>query len=321
MTVAGALEAHAEVAQALREHLGRGGHLVWLAGNHDHEVAAAVPRGERVVTTPWFFREAGVHIEHGHLYDPDNAPAHPLASPRGTLGVHFVEGFIAKTGAFAYLNANDRTPLRLFLSAFRWYGARGPFVVYQYFKTAFAALAKSGANWDGAGDAERAEGALAKFLEDAGVDERTARDLMAERATPTMTSLRDTVARLYLDRVAATVTLLAGLSAFAIGKRRLGLALGAVGLGGLAWSWSRGHDRYGGKVPARLDDAARRIARASGASLVVMGHAHEVTDRDGYSNTGSFAFPRGAPGRPFIEIEGGKAARRFWPQVGANTST
>ena len=63
------------------------------------------------------------------------------------------------------------------------------------------------------------------------------------------------------------------------------------------------------------------IARASGASLVVMGHAHVVTDRDGYSNTGSFAFPRGAPGRPFIEIEGGKAARRFWPQVGANTST
>ena len=89
-------------------------------------------RGVRV--SPWFFREGGLHVEHGHLYDPDNAPAHPLASARGTLGVHFVEEFIAKTGAFAYLNANDKTPLELFASAFRWYGRRGPFVVYTYFR-------------------------------------------------------------------------------------------------------------------------------------------------------------------------------------------
>ena len=316
MTVARAFDAHPHVRAALDEHTGRGGRLVWLAGNHDHAVANDVKARDGVHTTPWFFREGGLHIEHGHLYDPDNAPAHPLASTTDTLGVHFVEHFIAKTGAFAYLNANDKTPLRLFLSAFRWYGTRGPFVVYQYFNAAFAALAKSGSRWDGERDAVRAEAALEGFLHDAGLDEATARALMAEKAVPTMKSLRDTVARLYLDRVAATVTLLAGLSAIALGKRRLGLALGAVGLGGLAWSWSRGHDRYGGKVPARLDDAARRIGRASGASLVVFGHAHEIADRDGYSNTASFAFPRRAPGRPYLEIEGPvehpRAVRRFW---------
>ena len=75
--------------------------------------------------SPWFFREGGLHVEHGHLYDPDNAPAHPLVGAP-SLGVHFVEEFIAKTGAFAYLNANDGTPLELFLCAFPGTGARAP---------------------------------------------------------------------------------------------------------------------------------------------------------------------------------------------------
>jgi hypothetical protein len=266
-----------------------------------------------VSVSPWFFREGGLHIEHGHLYDPDNAPAHPLASARGTLGVHFVEEFIAKTGAFAYLNANDKTPLHLFTSAFRWYGRRGPFVVYTYFEAAFSALAKSGRFWSGAADAARAEASLTAFLSGAGIDERSVRALMDERATPTMSSLRDTVARLYLDRVTATVSILAGLGAFAVGRRKLAAVLGAAGLAGLAWSWSRGHDRYGGKVPARLDAAADRVRRAAGADLVVFGHAHELADRDGYSNTASFAFPRNAPGRPFLEISNGRAERRFLP--------
>ncbi len=315
VTVSAALEAHPHVRRALAEHTDGGGELVWLSGNHDHTIADAM-RGPRSRTTPWFFREGGLHVEHGHLYDPDNAPPHPLASPRSTLGVHFVEQFIAPTGAFAYLNANDHTPARLFLSAFRWYGKRGPFVVAQYFRAAFAALGKSGKRYDGERDAANAERSLEAFLADAGFDEPTAQKLMAERAVPTMTSLRDTVARLYLDRVAATVTLLAGMTAFTLGKRRLGLALGALGLGGLAWSWSRGHDRYGGKVPSRLDEAASRIAKASGASLVVFGHAHEIADREGYSNTASFAFPRGTTQRPFLEIEGTperpRAVRRFW---------
>jgi predicted phosphodiesterase len=316
--------AHPGVARALGEHLERGGEAVWLAGNHDCDFgggAADVARAlglskaaaARARVSPWFFRDGGLHVEHGHLFDPDNAPAHPLASARATLGVHFAEELIAKTGAFKYLNATEKTPLALLLDAFRWYGRRGPFVVYTYFRAAFAALGKSGRFWDGAAQAARAEAGLAAFLEDAGVSEQAARALMAEHAVPTLASLRDTVARMYLDRVTATVAVLAGASAFALGRRPLGLALGAAGLLGLAWSWSRGHDRYGGRVAARLDDGARRVARATGAELVVFGHAHEIRDRDGYSNTASFAFPRGAPGRPFLEIEGPRAVRRFWP--------
>ncbi len=318
---------HTHVANALAEHLERDGEVVWLSGNHDYEIAEdsrmiartlglSLAAATRVRATPWFHRQGALHVEHGHLYDPDNAPSHPLASAKGTLGVHFVAEFIAKTGAYAYLNANDDTPLRLFVNAFRWYGARAPMVVYRYFRTAFAALGKSGRFYEGAEGAARAERSLEEFLVSSGIDEPTARALMTERATPTMTSLQDTVARLYLDRVAGTVALLAGMTALALGKRKAAFVLGAAGLAGLAWSWSRGHDRYGGKVPARLDDAATRVARAAGASLVVFGHAHEIADREGYSNTASFAFPRKAPGRPFLEIEGTpnapRAVRRFW---------
>src|SRR6202000_308333 len=78
----------------------------------------------RVRVSPWFFREGGLHIEHGHLFDPDNAPAHPLVVGEPSLGVHFVEQFIAPAGAHRYLNANDKTPLDLFLSSFVWYGPR-----------------------------------------------------------------------------------------------------------------------------------------------------------------------------------------------------
>ncbi|HSQ65584.1 MAG TPA: metallophosphoesterase [Polyangiaceae bacterium] len=331
--IAHGFEAHPEVRAALARHVESGGEAVWLAGNHDPELGERDGKDEiaralglsgaasvRARTSPWFFRDGGLHVEHGHLYDADNAPAHPLASPRDTLGVHFVEEFIAPTGAFSYLNTNDKTPLELFTSAFRLYGRRGPYVVYRYFHAAFSALGKSGP-FAARPDAAAWDARLADFLVDAGLDGGAVERLVAERAAPTMHDFRATLARLYLDRVAATVAVMAGLAAFAAGQRSLGLALGGAGLGGLALSWSRGHDRYGGKVSERLDDGARRVARATGAKLVVLGHAHAVADRDGYSNTASFAFPRGSEGRPFVQIEGSaeapRAARRFWPQRGA----
>ncbi len=321
--------AHGELRRALAEHVDAGGELAWLAGNHDPEMGGrgaserlrgALGLGEetasRLTSSPWFLREGDLHVEHGHLYDPDNAPEHPLVPPRASLGVHFVEDFIAPTGAYSYLNANDDTPLRLLVHAFRAYGPRGPEVVARYFMTAARALARSGPRFAGEGEWEAGEAELDAFVAGAGVDAGVARALLDERATPTMRSLHNTIARLYLDRVAGTVTILAGLATLAAGRRRAGAALVGLGAVGLAASWSRGHDRYGGTVAARLEDGALRVGRASGASLVVMGHAHVATQRDGYANTGSFAFPRGAPGRPYLEIEGPperpRAARRFW---------
>ncbi len=308
--------AHEEVKRALAEHVSRGGRLVFLSGNHDPELggltAAAeiarvldldAPAAARVLTSPWFFREGRVHHEHGHIFDPDNAPEHPLIVPSASLGVHFVEEFIAPTGAFAYLNANDGTPLELFLSAFRWYGARGPYVVYRYFHAAAKALAKSGPMFSGAGERARGELAMTAFVEHVGATREIADAITKMSAPPTMRSFRDTVARLYLDRVLSTISIMAGVGALGLGRPLLGLALGSAGAMGLVASWLRGHDRYGGTVAQRLEQGALGIADATGAEVVVLGHAHVASERDAYMNTGSFAFPRGLSGRPLVMIE------------------
>ncbi|MEO6418581.1 MAG: hypothetical protein ABIP39_04200, partial [Polyangiaceae bacterium] len=57
------------------------------------------------------------------------------------------------------------------------------------------------------------------------------------------------------------------------------------------------------------------VADAASAKLVVFGHTHAEALEGTYANTGSFSFPRGAPGRPFLEIEGSidapRAVRRY----------
>jgi UDP-2,3-diacylglucosamine pyrophosphatase LpxH len=301
------------VRAVLAEHVDRGGELWLLAGNHDSAFAEPTARrevvnhlglvaeaAERVRVSPWFLRDGPLHVEHGHLFDPDNATDHPLASNLRSLGVRFVEDFIAPTGAFRYLNANDGTPAKLFVSAFTWYKWRGPYVVFKYFDTAFRAVLSSGPFRDGAADARTGQARESEFFSE--VADESLRVLLGLPRRPTMDSVAATLSRLYLDRVAATCAILAGLGLLAAGEARA--ARWALGLGGLAMglSWALGHDRFGGSVPERLREGADAIRRASGAELVVMGHAHRETTSDGYANTGSFAFPRSAPGRPFLEI-------------------
>ena len=55
-----------------------------------------------------------------------------------------MEEFIAPTGAHRYLEATDDTPLRLLLSAFKWYGPRAPYVIYRYFYAAIGAMLAAG---------------------------------------------------------------------------------------------------------------------------------------------------------------------------------
>ena len=324
------LERYPDVARALAEHVDKDGELYLVSGNHDAEVGQADMtsaladalslRGaarERVQTTPWFFRLGGLHVEHGHLYDPDNAPAHPLIVSARSLGVHFVEQFIAPTGAFAYLNANDQTPLKLFLSSFTWYGKRAPYVIYRFFHTAATALLGSGPFFREEEARAQSEGAtrLAAFAEEQGIDVASAERVLSARATPTLESMRTTFARLYLDRVAATVGMGAGLTAVGFGHVGAGATIASASALAMAASWALGHDRYAGSVAERLEAGAISVAEATGAKLVVFGHTHREASRGPYANTGSFAFPRGAPGRPFLEIEGSpdapRAARRY----------
>ncbi|MFO0756853.1 MAG: hypothetical protein U0359_10190 [Byssovorax sp.] len=328
--VAAALGAHPEARRALGDHLDRGGELWLLGGNHDAEMAQAdfheallgaigpSPEGRRRVrTSPWFFREGGLHVEHGHLYDPDNAPAHPLVVGRRSLGVHFVEEFVAPAGAQRYLQANDGTPLELFLSSFRWYGPRAPLVIYRYFRAAFQAVLRSGPFYTAGSEIALGRERALAFAEELGLDAGEIERILALGATPTMESLSRTFTRLYFDRVIATVAMSTGLGALAAGKRAPGaliLGLGALLMGA---SWAAGHDRYRGTVSERLSGSAAAVRGATGASLVVFGHTHREALDEGYANTGSFAFPAGAPGRPYLEIEGDakapRAVRRYFP--------
>lgn len=314
-----ALESQPRVRAALREHVDRDGELWLVGGNHDAAVgeptsgsslAASleldVQGAARVRTSPWFIREGGLHLEHGHLYDPDNATTHPLVANVRSLGVHFVEEFIAPTGAFRYLNANDGTPLKLLASAFSWYGARGPYVVYKYFDAAFRAVAASGPFF--VAQEELAEGTKREmhFKDAQDVPEDLMRQMLELKAKPTMQSLGATLQRLYLDRVAATFAVLGGVGLFAAGKRREAMWTMSAGALAMSISWALGHDRYGGTVPELLAQAAAQVTQKTGASLVVMGHAHREALTDAYANTGSFSFPRSGAGRPFLEIEGSR---------------
>lgn len=323
-----AFESLPEVQVCLRQHLEQAGELWLLAGNHDSalaEVGAEEMVGtalsltpqtrKRLRSSPWFLRDEGVHFEHGHLFDPDNATDHPLAADLRSLGVRFVEDFIAPTGAFRYLNANDGTPLKLLVSAFTWYKWRGPYVVFKYFDTAFRAVLSSGPFRNGSTDQELGRAREADFFA-SNVDDPSLRALLSLVARPTMSSLPETLSRLYLDRVAATCALMSGIGLIAAGKRKEAQWL--LGLGGLAMglSWALGHDRYGGSVPERLREGAQAIRAVTPTKLVVMGHAHREASDAGYANTGSFAFPRGAPGRPYLELSKRASApvaeRRYW---------
>jgi predicted phosphodiesterase len=319
-SVEDALGAHPLAKKSLAEHVERGGELWLAAGNHDSEVGSGdfasrlacalglrSPQG-RIRISPWFFRIGSVHIEHGHLFDPDNAPAHPLVQGEVSLGVHFVRELIAKTGAHAYLNRNDETPLKLFLSSFTLYGQRAPFVIYKYFETAFRALARSGPFFR---SVDPDEACVATFARDAGISEAEARRLASIAPPPTLASMTRTFARLYLDRVAATLALASGAGLFAFGKRGAGASLAALGAIGLVVSWSISHDRYGGAVEERLRRGAADVRQVCAADLVIFGHTHREHESEGYANTGSFAFPRTDRGRPYLELHGSRAVRRY----------
>jgi UDP-2,3-diacylglucosamine pyrophosphatase LpxH len=323
---------HSQVKAALGRHIIQGGELWLVSGNHDaglgfDDFRNALVRAfdlptearSRLRTTPWFFREGDLHIEHGHLFDPDNAPAHPLVLGEASLGVHFVEQFIAPTGAYRYLNMNDETPLKLLLSAFSFYGPRAPYVIYRYFHAAIQAIVRSGPAFRRRTKMEEplGEEEISRFTEALGVSPELARTLLDLSARPTLESVSRTFSRLYFDRVLSTIAMGAGLSAVALGKKRAGQTVFSIGALAMASSWARGHNRYRGSTAEQLADGAQRIVDTTGAKLVIFGHTHREALGENYANTASFAFPRGAPGRPFLEInaarENPRAHRRYWP--------
>lgn len=309
---------HPEARAAVGSFLDEGGELLLLGGNHDADlgqadlvpamldvIAPSAAGRRRLSSRPWFVREGEVHLEHGHFYDPDNTPAHPLVVGAPSLGVHFSAEFVAATGAHRYLQANNGTPLKLFLSSFSWYGSRAPYVIYRYFHAAIAALAQAGPFYRAHDEKNVGQERQARYAEEAGVPAAMVNSMIALGARSTLESFSDTFARLYMDRVIASLLLGSGAAASLAGQGKLGVTSGALGTMLMTLSWLNGHNRYRDTVVTCLERAAHAIADNTGVKLVVFGHTHREALTDRYANTGSFAWPGEAPGRPYLSIEPG----------------
>jgi len=309
------LSAHPQLADAFRAQLAARAPLTMIAGNHDAglmstevreallnklELAADAP----LEITPWFVRRADVHVEHGHFYDPDNAPAHPLAewSPQTEpLGIAITRRFVRPSGVDHFLHAHDTTPLAGITKAFRVYGARTPLIISEWFRIAgklcFETRDRSRF------DAERrtGEAALSNFARTVEIEPEVLRTLLEGGAVPTHGNFQKTFMRLYFDRVfASSGLLLSGAAYLAWKSRAVGVLSLLAGLY-LIQSVQRTGNRYEDLPVERLRAAATRVRQLTSAKTVIFGHTHQVDEGPGYANSGSFGYSR--HGRPYVRVD------------------
>ena len=149
-SVVAMLEPHEALRASLRAKLSAGHPVTLVPGNHDADLARSGTRnallawlelGPRapLAVVPWLVRRDGVHVEHGHMYDPDNAPTHPLVPPgAGTepLGVALTRRFLAPNRAFDFAHATEITPVHALVRAFRTFGMKTPLLLGRYFAEA-----------------------------------------------------------------------------------------------------------------------------------------------------------------------------------------
>ncbi len=315
-----------ELVAAVREHLTAGHALTLIGGNHD---AGVVTRGtrERVLELcgvnadarfsiePWFIRRGDVHLEHGHVYDPDNAPAHPLAvwSPETEpLGISLTRRFLSPHDAFTFAHAHHTTPLQGLIHAFKTFRGHAPLMVAHYFAIA-SNLAAEAAVPERL-NAEKARGAarLADFAEHTGLAPAMVQSLLDALPRPTHEDFKKTFLRLYFDRVLATVGVAGGAARVLLGGAVGGVVGGALALSSALYlrrSVKQGVNRSGSPVE-RLYAGAELVRRITGARLVVFGHTHCEDETEGYKNSASFSYTY-RKGSPYLLIgPDGQAERR-----------
>jgi UDP-2,3-diacylglucosamine pyrophosphatase LpxH len=308
------LDAFPDLSSAWRDHLARGNQLTFLAGNHDAGLMGAEVREallkklellpeSALEIAPWFVRRGGVHVEHGHFYDPDNAPAHPLAewSPATEpLGIAITRRFVRPIGVYHFSHAHDTTPLAGIAKAFRVYGARTPLIIAEWFRVAAKLCLETRAQ--GRFDPEYAAGAAAlegfsKLVE---LDPSILHALLESGAVPTHRDFQKTFMRLYFDRVFATSSLLLSTAAYIAWKSRAAGIAGLLAGLYLIQSVQRTGNRYEDLPVERLRAAAARVRELTGATAVIFGHTHQVDQVPGYANSGSFGYS--AQGRPHVRV-------------------
>ncbi|HEV8548223.1 MAG TPA: metallophosphoesterase, partial [Polyangiaceae bacterium] len=200
-----------ELRAALATHLRGAGRLTILPGNHDAAVATPGLRerllgwlelapSARLACSPWFLRHGSVHVEHGHAYDPDNAPTHPLVVPQidtEPLGVALTRRFLAPNQAFDFAHATEITPVEALVRAGRVFGFRMPLVLVRYFATAGHFCREAGWRPALAREQQRGDAALEAASLELGVELELLQRLLDDRPRPTHESFERAFFRLY----------------------------------------------------------------------------------------------------------------------------
>ena len=306
---------HLEFRLALREQLQRGAAVMLFAGNHDARLAEPGVRAQLLNQLDltddaplhcglWCLQRAGVHLEHGNLYDPDNTHGHPLVAPDQRLeplGIAMMRSVLAPTNSLFFAHASEITPWAGFTQAFVHRGARAPQLIARYYYESMRifmhAKPKAFAEAWRVGDQRMAEYAHTHSL-----DVEVLKRLLELRALPRHQNKKDVFFRLYLDRSLATALWWSCGLLGAVTANVAALGLSGLGLGYLGLSLSRGKNRYSGNLVLRLQNAAHAVRRSMGARAVIFGHTHVQEQCPGYVNTGSFGFG-GKQGRTYLLLE------------------
>jgi UDP-2,3-diacylglucosamine pyrophosphatase LpxH len=330
--VAHALSTAPSLRRALAERASRGLRVTFLAGNHDAEIAhdsqvraihaaldLSAEHRVHVGAEPWFARLANgaVHVEHGHVFDPDGAPTHPLATvARDDVGIALMRQFIVKADAHFLVAHNAEAPLPLLMRVLRKYGARAPWVIALYIQTALGICFDSGEKFPLASDRAEGKKRLEAFAARVELDRETLELMIEAHATPTRAHATATFLRLYLDRVISTSAVLGGLGLAATAAltgspalAMVGLPVAAVGALSLSASLLAGVNRYHGRAQRALAEGAERTADITGAKTVVLGHVHVDESGPRYRNTASFAF---APRHPYLRVHADGTVERAY---------
>ena len=294
------------LAQAMAERLARGAPITIVVGNHDAalsdravlgalQAALNVPGEAPLRVASWWTRRGMLHIEHGHFFDPDNAPLFPLGAPHRQrdepLGVALTRRFVAPNRAFTFAHAHETTPLAGLWHSLRHFGPRALRIIHEYYGTALT-LTLEATRRQRTYDHEAAAAAwrdLACAQSELAPVEAVGQ-IVKLLPTPTHARGCATFERLYLDRSLALAAVCFGLVAPV--PALPGALAGCCGGAYLALSLLRGRNRYAGNLETRLESAACAIAEITRAKRVVFGHTHEAQSRGPYINLGSFGMAR-----------------------------
>jgi len=315
LSVSNYLARYPDFSQALREQLQHNVPVTMLAGNHDAQLAQPQVRGkilEQLDLTDraplncglWCVQRGGLHLEHGHVHDPDNAQTHPLVAPSPNtepLGIAMMRQVLAPSNALYFAHAHELTPLDGLAQAFVLLGKKAPRLVTRYYAEALriVARAKPATFVD---EASLGQDRLPEFAEASGIGIDSLQRMLDVRVAPRHHHKKAVIRRLYLDRSLATAlfwsTSVLGVTTFAPAF----WAISGISVAFLAASLARGKNRYSGSLVSRLRFAALSVRELLDARAVVFGHTHVEETCLGYVNNGSFGFG-GTRGRSYLLLE------------------